>query len=137
MPIQQLLSAMVYGVLAQYIQYKTLKFVILVEDKLMLHLLYIVAFTALAFIAVSNLIRNLIMFSFDRSYPHKTGVNQGGFGYYGTNSIPHPELLDDSGNLIKEPLLVMRSINVEDARQHLDALYESSPGNKIESSEDA
>jgi hypothetical protein len=137
MPIQQSLSAIVYGVLAQYIEYKTLKFVILVEDKLMLHLLYIVAFTALAFIAVSNLIRNLIMFSFDRErpYPHKMGANQIGFGYYG--SIPHPELLDDSGNLIKEPLLVMRSINVEDARDHLDALYESSPGNKIESSEDA
>ncbi|MCZ2202898.1 DUF2973 domain-containing protein [Cylindrospermopsis raciborskii] len=105
----------------------------------MLHLLYIVAFTALAFIAISNLIRNLIMFSFDRerSYPHRMGVNPTGFGYYGAKSIPHPELLDDSGNLIKEPLLVMRSINVEDARQHLDALYESSPGNKIESSEDA
>ncbi len=139
MRVQQSLSAMFYGVLAKYIQYKTLKFIILVEDKLMLHLLYIVAFTALAFIAVSNLIRNLIMFSFDRerSYPHKIGVNEGGFGYYGSKSIPHPELLDDSGNLIKEPLLVMRSINVEDARQHLDALYESSPGNKIESSEDA
>lgn len=137
MPIQQSVSAIVYGVLAQYIQYKTLKFVILVEDKLMLHLLYIVAFTALAFIAVSNLIRNLIMFSFDRSYPPKMGGNQSSFGYYGTKSIPHPELLDDSGNLIKEPLLVMRSINIEDARQHLDALYESSPGKKIESSEDA
>ena len=32
----------------------------------MLHLLYILAFTVLAFMAVGNLIRNLIMFSFDR-----------------------------------------------------------------------
>ncbi|MGL4617925.1 MAG: DUF2973 domain-containing protein, partial [Chroococcidiopsis sp.] len=32
----------------------------------MLHLLYILAFTILALIAVSNLIRNLIMFSFER-----------------------------------------------------------------------
>jgi hypothetical protein len=49
--------------------------------------------------------------------------------------IPHPELLDSSGNLIKEPLLVMRSVNVEDARQQLDALYEASPGHKSEKEE--
>ncbi|MEA5575105.1 DUF2973 domain-containing protein [Anabaena sp. UHCC 0451] len=108
----------------------------------MLHLLYILAFTVLAFIAVGNLIRNLIMFSFDRERPYpanSSGGNQGGFGYYAARrqSIPHPELLDNAGNLIKEPLLVMRSINVEDARQQLDALYESSPGHKIERSEEA
>ncbi|MBD2360751.1 MULTISPECIES: DUF2973 domain-containing protein [unclassified Anabaena] len=104
----------------------------------MLHLLYILAFTILAVIAVANLIRNLIMFSFDRdrNYPvrnSQTG-NQGGFGYLGSknNFVPHPELLDSTGNMIKEPLLVMRSINVEDARQQLDALYESSPGHKRE-----
>ncbi|NEQ17807.1 MAG: DUF2973 domain-containing protein, partial [Moorea sp. SIO3E2] len=44
-------------------------------------------------------------------------------------SVPHPELLDDSGNPINEPLLVMRSMTVEDARQQLDAIYNSSPGN--------
>ncbi|TAF04215.1 MAG: DUF2973 domain-containing protein [Nostocales cyanobacterium] len=109
----------------------------------MLHLLYILAFTVLAFIAVGNLIRNLIMFSFDRERPYpanSSGMgNKGGFGYYAARrqSIPHPELLDSAGNLIKEPLLVMRSINVDDARQQLDALYESSPGQKIERSEEA
>ncbi|QSJ17561.1 DUF2973 domain-containing protein [Nostoc sp. UHCC 0702] len=109
----------------------------------MLHLLYILAFTILAFIAVANLIRNLIMFSFDRErpYPPKYSQmgNQGNFGYLSSNKqfIPHPELLDNAGNLIKEPLLVMRSINVEDARQHLDALYEASPGHKSENSEEA
>ncbi|ADI64687.1 DUF2973 domain-containing protein [Trichormus azollae] len=108
----------------------------------MLHLLYILAFTVLAFIAVGNLIRNLIMFSFDRERPYpvrSSAGNQGSFGYYAAKkqSIPHPELLDSAGNLIKEPLLVMRSINVEDARQKLDALYESSPGQKIERSEEA
>lgn len=108
----------------------------------MLHLLYILAFTVLAFIAVSNLIRNLVMFSFDRERPYpvnsSTG-NKGSFGYYGAKrqSVPHPELLDNKGNLIKEPLLVMRSINVDDAREQLDALYESSPGQKIERSEEA
>jgi hypothetical protein len=109
----------------------------------MLHLLYILAFTILAFIAVGNLIRNLIMFSFDRerNYPAKSSSmgNPGSFGYYGTKQqyTPHPELLDNSGNIIKEPLLIMRSINVEDARQQLDALYESSPGQKIENQEEA
>lgn len=102
----------------------------------MLHLIYILAFTVLAIMAVSNLIRNLIMFSFDRerTYPTNSSV-----GYYAgkRKSVPHPELLDDTGNLIKEPLLVMRSISVDDAREQLDALYESSPGQKIERSEEA
>ncbi|MDZ8188300.1 MAG: DUF2973 domain-containing protein [Nostoc sp. ChiSLP02] len=107
----------------------------------MLHLLYIFAFTILAFIAVGNLIRNLIMFSFDRerTYPTNSSGDRGSFGYYAARKqfVPHPELLDSAGNLIKEPLLVMRSINVEDARQHLDALYEASPGQKRDNSEEA
>ncbi|MBD2342737.1 DUF2973 domain-containing protein [Anabaena subtropica] len=116
----------------------------------MLHLLYILAFTILAVIAVANLIRNLIMFSFDRdgmrpgvagNYSGRNSQvgNQGGFGYVSSNRqiTPHPELLDSTGKFIKEPLLVMRSINVEDARQQLDALYESSPGHKSENSEEA
>ncbi|WP_017651868.1 DUF2973 domain-containing protein [Fortiea contorta] len=96
----------------------------------MLHLLYILAFTILAFIAVGNLIRNLIMFSFERERSYPTN-------YSSKNQfIPHPELLDNAGNLIKEPLLVMRSINVEDARQHLDALYEASSAQKVENQEE-
>ncbi|MDZ8056386.1 MAG: DUF2973 domain-containing protein [Aulosira sp. ZfuVER01] len=104
----------------------------------MLHLLYILAFTILAVIAVANLIRNLIMFSFDRERTYPAMNNQGKFGYPSSNKQfkPHPELLDGAGNLIKEPLLVMRSINVEDARQQLDALYESSPGRKVENQEE-
>jgi hypothetical protein len=108
----------------------------------MLHLLYILAFTILAIIAVANLIRNLVMFSFDRerSYPARSSNmnNRGSFGYYASRQqiVPHPELLDDAGNIIKEPLLVMRSINVEDARQQLDAIYESSPGQKAENQEE-
>jgi hypothetical protein len=97
----------------------------------MLHLLYILAFTVLACIAVANLIRNLIMFSFDRDLSH---ASKGSLSYYesGRQSIPHPELLDNAGKIIREPLLVMRSINVEDARQQLDAIYESSPSHKLE-----
>ncbi|HLP92210.1 MAG TPA: DUF2973 domain-containing protein [Nostocaceae cyanobacterium] len=105
----------------------------------MLHLLYILAFTILALIAVANLIRNLIMFSFDRERNYPSHSQQGNYGYYGTKKqyVPHPELLDDRGNLIREPLLVMRSINVEDARQQLDAIYESSPSPKAENQEEA
>ncbi|GAA6615537.1 DUF2973 domain-containing protein [Scytonema sp. NUACC26] len=101
----------------------------------MLHLLYIFAFTLLAFIAVANLVRNLILFSFDRErvYPPKS-VSLGDRNTH-KSFTPHPELLDESGNLIREPLLVMRSIDVDDARQKLDALYEASPGQKIEKEE--
>ncbi len=103
----------------------------------MLHLLYILAFTILAVIAVANLIRNLIMFSFDRERTYSPG--RGGNYGYGTSrrqSVPHPELLDNAGNIIKEPLLVMRSINVEDARHQLDALFEASPGQKSDVQEE-
>jgi Protein of unknown function (DUF2973) len=106
----------------------------------MLHLLYILAFTILAFIAVANLIRNLIMFSFDRegSYPVRSSMGNYRSPYTSSNKqfVPHPELLDSAGNIIKEPLLVMRAIPVEDARQQLDALYEASPGHKSDSQEE-
>ena len=105
----------------------------------MLHLLYILVFTILALIAVANLIRNLVMFSFDseQNYPGKpsSAANKSNLYYLETNK-QHPELLDEAGNLIKEPLLVMRSINVEDARQKLDALYEASPGKKRDNREE-
>ncbi|MEC4984335.1 MAG: DUF2973 domain-containing protein [Oscillatoria sp. PMC 1068.18] len=103
----------------------------------MLHLLYILAFTIIAFLAVSNLIRSLITISSDsnRYYqsPGKssTGSN-GGFGhsvYSRSGNVPHPELLDATGKPIDEPLLVMRSVSVEDARQQLDSIYNSSPSN--------
>ncbi|MBF2066927.1 MAG: DUF2973 domain-containing protein [Calothrix sp. C42_A2020_038] len=105
----------------------------------MLHLIYILAFTILAIIAVANLIRNLIMFSFDRERTYTSRPTQGNsYGYLGSRQkfVPHPELLDNSGNLIKEPLLVMRSINVEDARQQLDAIFEASPGKKTDVQEE-
>ena len=98
----------------------------------MLQLIYIFAFTILALIAVSNLIRNLMMFSVerDRTYPLARSPipDQGSFSYHSSQSVPHPELLDPAGNLIRDPLLVMRSISVEDAREQLDALYKASPG---------
>ena len=107
----------------------------------MLQLLYILAFTILALIAVSNLIRNLLMFSFEqnRTFSSQGRSQQGNhakYPYVSYQSVPHPELLDTAGNLIKDPLLVMRSINVEDARAQLDALYEASPNNNAQSKEE-
>jgi Protein of unknown function (DUF2973) len=95
----------------------------------MLHLLYILAFTFLAFVAVGNLIRNLLHFSQEssRTRPATAGRSNVSAPARAVR-VPHPELLDDDGHVISEPLLVMRSISVEDARQQLDALYNSSPG---------
>jgi hypothetical protein len=96
----------------------------------MLQTIYLIAFTILAFLAIGNLIRNLIGFSMD--VPQSRRMSNPNFqGYsYRTGVVPHPELLDDMGNVTTEPLLVMKSISVEDARARLDALYNNdSPSN--------
>lgn len=106
---------------------------------MVLHLLYIIAFTTLAFLAVGNLIRNLMTLGVDsqRTQPPR-GWAMGGpqAGSSRLQAVPHPEFLDTSGNVINEPLLVMRSMSVEDAREQLDALYESSPGANSSGSSD-
>ncbi len=105
---------------------------------MLLHLIYILAFTILAFLAVGNLIRNLMTIGLD-SQRASRGWSGGGqtTGLRSrSGAVPHPELLDDSGNVINEPLLVMRSMSVEDAREQLDALYESSPGSSSSESRD-
>ncbi len=103
----------------------------------MLHLIYIFTFTIIAFLAISNLIKSLVTINSDTSgsYPGKSLSNR----YTGNSASQvaiHPELLDDSGQPFNEPLLVMRSVNVEDARQQLDALYRSSSEDSIEVDED-
>lgn len=101
---------------------------------MILHLLYILAFTILAVLAVANLIRNLMTLGMEsqRSFSStKHGTNGSRTFSDGQFSVPHPEFLDASGNVINEPLLVMRSMTVDDAREQLDALYESSPGSSI------
>jgi len=95
----------------------------------MLHLLYILAFTVLAFLAVGNLIRSLITVGMESQRP-KAFRNSDRYNafYPQSQGVPHPELLDEYGNAVSEPLLVMRSLTVQDAREQLDALYNSSPG---------
>lgn len=98
----------------------------------MLHLLYILAFTTLAFIAVRNLIRSLLTVGMEsqryNSRPEGTFRSDSSGNYHNI----HPELLDESGNVLKEPLMVMRSLSVQDARTQLDNLYQSSPGSAEE-----
>jgi hypothetical protein len=99
---------------------------------MMLHLLYILAFTVLAFLAVGNLIRSLFTLGIESQKPNTSGwprnlQSEDGLPMSRSGAIAHPELLDGSGNVINEPLLVMRSMTVDDAREHLDALYEASP----------
>ncbi|MBD2099347.1 DUF2973 domain-containing protein [Leptolyngbya sp. FACHB-261] len=94
----------------------------------MLPMLYIIAFTVLAFLAMGNLIRSLMTLGSQEmqrpAYPQSRRPRQ----------VPHPELLDESGNLIREPLLVMKSISVDEARDRLNALY--SEGSELASQDD-
>ncbi len=90
----------------------------------MLHLLYVLAFTTVAFFAVSNLIRSLVLVGAD-ARASRAGTPNARVRPY---AVPHPELIDERGRPIEEPLLVMKSVSVDDARARLDAIYNSSPG---------
>ncbi len=100
----------------------------------MLHLVYILAFTTIAFIAISNLIRSLItlstetqrVYSSDNQSSQSKNRSRVRSNFRSPREI-HPELLDKQGRVINEPLLVMRSVSVEDAREQLDSLFNSSP----------
>ena len=103
----------------------------------MLHVMYILAFTVIASFAISNLVRSLITLSTDtRVHPNHQAARAKYNGVRGQyRKQVHPELLDERGRVINEPLLVMRSVSVEDARQKLDALYDSSPSKNSDSQE--
>ena len=104
----------------------------------MLHLIYILAFTTIAFFAVSNLIRSLIMVSRDAQRYSPVSNNRSLDRINNSSSVKtklHPELLDKQGNPIEEPLLVVRSLTVEDAREQLDAIYNASPSTPKDSEE--
>jgi hypothetical protein len=100
----------------------------------MLHLLYILAFTILAFLAIANLIRSMMSLGMESQRTYRPQGRSDAMGDSAQAQMnrsllgTHPELLDETGKVINEPLLVMRSMSMEDAREHLDALYDSSPG---------
>ncbi|MFM2312739.1 MAG: hypothetical protein RLZZ04_2015 [Cyanobacteriota bacterium] len=100
----------------------------------MLHLIYILAFTVIALLAVSNLIRSLVTLSAEsqKFYPPQYNASSQGSS---SRQRVHPELLDDQGKMIEEPLLMMRSVSVDDARSRLNALYDASPSKTIEPEE--
>ena len=98
----------------------------------MLHLVYILVFTVIALLAVSNLIRSLITLSAETQKFYPPNYNNSSSGQTRKSKKVHPELLDEQGKVIEEPLLVMRSVSVDDARSRLDALYEASPSKTID-----
>jgi Protein of unknown function (DUF2973) len=93
----------------------------------MWQLLYIIAFVIVAVLAIRNMVRNIVSLGVEsqRNYAPQTGSQS-----ELVRTATHPELFDESGQVINEPLLVMRSMTVEDAREQLDALYKSSPSPK-------
>lgn len=99
----------------------------------MWQVIYIIAFAVLAILAIANLVRNLMVLG-------NNARNASASNPYGTDAsrpVPHPELLDQNGQVIREPLLVMRSISVKDAREQLDALYNSDDNDDIKPNSDA
>lgn len=90
----------------------------------MWHIVYIIAFAAMAILAITNLVKNLIVLGGNaRNAPSSAPYAGGQRSESGRRPVPHPELLDEDGQVIREPLLIMRSISVKDAREQLDALY--------------
>ncbi|MEB3225299.1 MAG: DUF2973 domain-containing protein [Synechococcus sp.] len=103
----------------------------------MFHFLFILAFGIIATIAAVNLVRSFMMLSNEaRVYPNFQS-NSPGSQPQRPRPTPHPEMLDELGQPINEPLLVVRSLDVEDARQRLDNLYNASPGGEPNQDEDA
>ena len=98
----------------------------------MLHLVYILVFTVIALLAITNLIRSLVTLSVETQKFYPPNYNGSTRNQSRREQKVHPELLDEQGKVIEEPLLVMRSVSVDDARSRLDALYESSPSKTIE-----
>jgi Protein of unknown function (DUF2973) len=98
----------------------------------MLQILYILAFVIIAFLAVGNLIRSILTLGAEATRP--IGSRSRLSERAASLRASHPELLDGNGRVIEEPLLVMKSMTVEDARERLDAIYRSSPGGESSSS---
>ena len=103
----------------------------------MLHLVYVLAFTIIAFFAISNLIRSLISISTDVQRGPWTDTPRPKTPSQAKYQSNHPELFDEEGQPINEPLLVIRSVSMEDARQKLDSLYEASPSQTTTTEEDS
>ncbi|MEM9770279.1 MAG: DUF2973 domain-containing protein [Cyanobacteria bacterium P01_D01_bin.73] len=116
----------------------------------MLHLLYLLAFFSLAALAIGNLIRNIMVLGTEsqrseaaisprqnagtRRQANLSRSASGGMSQAQQMNL-HPEMLDENGRPIREPLLVMKSMTVDDARDRLDALFQASPENPNQDSD--
>jgi hypothetical protein len=105
-----------------------------------LHVLYILAFSIIAVLAIGNLIRSMVALGMESQgqEPPNWATPYGPSREALANrkrSPQHPEMLDADGQVINEPLLVMRSLSMDDARERLDAIYRSSPGGESGASE--
>jgi hypothetical protein len=90
-----------------------------------LQAIYIILFAILAILALANLVRSMFNLGIASQ---RYGTTPSPQAPAPKSSMPlHPELLDDRGRVISEPLLVMRQMSVDDVRDRLDALYEASP----------
>ncbi len=95
----------------------------------MLQAIYLICFALLTTLALVTMVRNLFNVGL------ASQRNDAAIGLTPPpprNPAParptlHPELLDERGRVIEEPLLVMREMTVEDVRNRLDALYDASP----------
>ncbi len=87
-------------------------------------ILFIIAFVIIATLAVITQIRNLMSLGLSQARPKPRR----------SRPVPHPELVDDQGNLTEEPLLVIRSTTVDEARNRLNQLYYDSPQDEISGS---
>lgn len=107
---------------------------------MVLQAIYILLFAVLAILAFANLFRSLFSLGIASTRAPEPQDWEKDVSDAVVPSRPrqptlHPELLDDRGRLINEPLLVMRQISVEDVRDRLDALYDASPESKGDSEE--
>ena len=98
-----------------------------------LQVIYLLAFAVIAVLAIGNLVRSMVALGMEsqgqRPPNWASPYGPSREAMMGRKRSPqHPEMLDENGQVINEPLLVMRSLSMDDARERLDAIYRSSPG---------
>ncbi len=88
----------------------------------MLQILYLIAFALISFLALRNLVGSLVTL----------GAEQQKAPRRRRRPVPHPELINDDGEVTDEPLLVIRQTSLDEARSRLDSLYYESPDDMAE-----
>ncbi len=100
------------------------------ETGTVLQAIYLLCFALLTTLAIVTMVRNLFNVGLaSQRNDAAIGLSQRPAPTPAPAPRPtlHPELLDERGRVIEEPLLVMREMSVDDVRNRLDALYDASP----------